>query len=88
MLHGCVESTSFRANFGRACLQTNRVSCGVPLLEGFFDMMDSYEFNKIAGALLFSFLIVLGLGALGDTVFHVAAPPSEPPGVAAATSTA
>ena len=37
-------------------------------------MMDSFEFNKIAGALLFAFLIVLGLRALGETVFHVDAP--------------
>ena len=41
-------------------------------------MMDSFEFNKIAGALLFSVLVVLGLRSLGDTVFHVAAP--EKPG--------
>ena len=80
MLHGCVESTSFRANFGRAYLQANHVLCGVLLLEGFIDMMDSFEFNKIAGALLFSVLIFLGLRALGETVFHVAAP--EKPGYA------
>ena len=41
-------------------------------------MMDSFEFNKIAGAILFSVLVVLGLRALGETVFHVAAP--EKPG--------
>ncbi len=41
-------------------------------------MMDSFEFNKIAGAVLFSLLIILGLRALGETVFHVAAP--EKPG--------
>ena len=41
-------------------------------------MMDSFEFNKIAGALLFSLLVVLGLRALGETVFHVNAP--EKPG--------
>ncbi len=41
-------------------------------------MMDSFEFNKIAGAILFSLLIILGLRALGETVFHVAAP--EKPG--------
>ena len=46
----------------------------------FTPMMDSFEFNKIAGALLFSFLIVLGLRALGETVFHQAAP--EKPGYA------
>ncbi len=43
-------------------------------------MMDSFEFNKIAGALLFSVLVVLGLRALGETVFHVEAP--EKPGYA------
>lgn len=43
-------------------------------------MMDSFELNKIAGALLFAFLIVLGLRALGETVFHVDAP--EKPGYA------
>lgn len=41
-------------------------------------MMDSFEFNKIAGAVLFSLLVVLGLRALGETVFHVEAP--EKPG--------
>ncbi len=41
-------------------------------------MMDSFEFNKIAGAVLFSLLVVMGLGVLSDTVFHVAAP--EKPG--------
>ena len=43
-------------------------------------MMDSFEFNKIAGALLFSVLVVLGLRALGETIFHVDAP--EKPGYA------
>ncbi|MEM8686852.1 MAG: cytochrome c family protein [Pseudomonadota bacterium] len=43
-------------------------------------MMDSFEINKIAGAILFSLLVVLGLRALGETVFHVAAP--ETPGYA------
>ncbi len=43
-------------------------------------MMDSFEFNKIAGALLFSVLIFLGLRSLGETVFHVEAP--EKPGYA------
>ncbi len=43
-------------------------------------MMDSFEFNKIAGAVLFSLLVVLGLRALGETVFHVDAP--EKPGYA------
>lgn len=41
-------------------------------------MMDSFEFNKIAGAVLFSLLIVMGLRFLGESVFHVAAP--EKPG--------
>ncbi|NNF80192.1 MAG: cytochrome c family protein [Rhizobiales bacterium] len=40
--------------------------------------MDSFEFNKIAGAVLFSFLVILGLRSLGETVFHVDAP--ETPG--------
>ncbi|MEM7424891.1 MAG: cytochrome c family protein [Pseudomonadota bacterium] len=43
-------------------------------------MMDSFEFNKIAGAVLFSVLVMLGLRALGDTIFHVDAP--EKPGYA------
>ncbi len=41
-------------------------------------MMDSFEFNKIAGAVLFSLLVVLGLRFLGESVFHVGAP--EKPG--------
>lgn len=40
-------------------------------------MMDSFELNKIAGAVLFSLLVVLGLRALGETVFHVD-PPEKP----------
>ena len=51
-------------------------------------MMDSFEFNKIAGAVLFSLLVVMGLGVLSDTVFNVPAP--EKPGYAvevAATDT-
>ena len=47
-------------------------------------MMDSFEFNKIAGALLFSFLIVMGLQTLGDVVFHQDAP--EKPGYAVEVS--
>ncbi len=40
-------------------------------------MMDSFEFNKIAGAVLFSLLVVLGLRALGETVFHVDPPEKQ-----------
>ncbi len=45
-----------------------------------YTMMDSFEFNKIAGALLFSLLVALGLRSLGETVFHTEAP--EKPGYA------
>lgn len=45
-----------------------------------FKMMDSFEFNKIAGALLFTFLIVLGLNTLSDVLFHAEQP--EKPGFA------
>lgn len=43
-------------------------------------MMDSFEFNKIAGALLFTLLIVLGLNTLADVVIHAEKP--EKPGYA------
>ena len=33
-------------------------------------MMDSFEFNKIAGAFLFTVLIVLGLNTLSEVLFH------------------
>lgn len=32
--------------------------------------MDSYEFNKIAGAVLFAALVAFGLGVLSDTIFE------------------
>lgn len=32
--------------------------------------MDSFEFNKIAGAILGTLLLVMGLGIVADTVFH------------------
>jgi cytochrome c len=40
--------------------------------------MDSFEFNKIAGAVLGTALGVLGLGILGETIFHSETP--EKPG--------
>jgi cytochrome c len=50
------------------------------IFEGFTTMMDSFEFNKIAGALLFTVLIVLGLNTLSDVLFHAEQP--EKPGYA------
>ncbi len=47
-------------------------------------MMDRFEFGKIAGALLFSLLIVFGLRLLGEVVFRVNAP--EKPGAAVEVS--
>jgi cytochrome c len=32
--------------------------------------MDSFELNKIAGAVLFSVLVIMGLGILGDSLVH------------------
>lgn len=40
-------------------------------------MLDSYELNKIIGAILFSILIILGLGILSDMVFHVETPEKQ-----------
>lgn len=40
--------------------------------------MDSFEFNKIAGAVLFSALVAIGLGAIAEVVFERDAP--EKPG--------
>ena len=37
-------------------------------------MMDSFEFNKIAGAFLFTVLIVLGLNTLSEVLFHADQP--------------
>lgn len=42
--------------------------------------MDSWTFNKIAGAVLGTCLMVLGLGILGDMVFHHEPPSAEKPG--------
>ena len=39
--------------------------------------MDSFEFNKIAGAVLFSALVALGLGAVAEIVFEQE-PPEKP----------
>ena len=36
--------------------------------------MDSFEFNKFAGAILGTLLFVIGLGYVADMVFHVRAP--------------
>lgn len=41
-------------------------------------MFDAFELNKIVGALLFSILLMLGLGVIAESVFHVAQP--EKPG--------
>jgi cytochrome c len=48
--------------------------------------MDSFEFNKIAGAVLGTLLLVLGLKNLGGVVFHNEAP--EKAGFAIATASA
>ena len=37
---------------------------------GVFGRMDSYEFNKIAGAVLIAALVAFGLGALSDIIFE------------------
>jgi cytochrome c len=39
--------------------------------------MDSFEFNKIAGAVLGTLLVTFGLGIVADEIFH-AAPPAKP----------
>lgn len=36
--------------------------------------MDSFEFNKMAGAILMSLLIVMGLGIISDTIFYTDTP--------------
>jgi cytochrome c len=36
--------------------------------------MDSFEFNKIAGAVLGTLLFIMGLGILSDGIFHHSAP--------------
>jgi len=37
-------------------------------------MMDSFEFNKIAGAVLGTLLFLMGLGIVTDSIFHVPLP--------------
>jgi cytochrome c len=37
---------------------------------GVFGRMDSFEFNKFAGALLFAALVAFGLGVLSDVIFE------------------
>ena len=49
-------------------------------------MMDSFEFNKIAGAILFSLLVAMGLGQVAEIVFHRETP--EKPGFAVAVEEA
>ncbi|MGF7158890.1 cytochrome c2 [Rhodoligotrophos appendicifer] len=49
-------------------------------------MMDSFEFNKIAGAILFTLLVTLGLKQLAEIVYHNEAP--EKPGFAVAVAEA
>ncbi|HEY7765427.1 MAG TPA: cytochrome c family protein [Aestuariivirgaceae bacterium] len=46
--------------------------------------MDSFEFNKIAGAVLGTLLITFGLGILADELFHAETP--EKPGFAIAVA--
>jgi len=46
--------------------------------------MDSFELNKIAGAILFTLLFMLGIGVLADIIFHVETP--EQPGYAVAVA--
>ena len=36
--------------------------------------MDSFEFNKIAGAVLGTLLFVMGLGIISDSIFHHGVP--------------
>ena len=46
--------------------------------------MDSFEFNKIAGAVLGTMLITFGLGIVADEIFHGETP--EKPGYAIAVA--
>lgn len=48
------------------------------------EMLDSFEFNKIAGAVLFTLLLILGLGVVSDIVFETHHP--EKPGFEIAVS--
>lgn len=41
-------------------------------------MMDSFEINKIVGAVLFTILVILGLGVVADVIYETEAP--EEPG--------
>lgn len=43
-------------------------------------MMDSWTFNKIAGAVLGTGLLVIGLGTLGATIYHPEPVPHDKPG--------
>lgn len=47
--------------------------------------MDSFEWNKIAGAVLFALLLTFGLGIFSETLFHSEAP--EAPGYVIALAT-
>jgi cytochrome c len=38
------------------------------------DMLDAYELNKIIGAVLFAFLLMLGIGIVSDVIFEVEKP--------------
>ncbi len=69
------------ANWGRA-RRADRL--GATAFLGAFGRMDSFEFNKIAGAILIAALVAFGLGALSDFIFedHQAESPGyiiEPP---------
>ena len=48
--------------------------------------MDSFEFNKIAGALLFTALMIFGLKELAGVIYHADAP--EKPGMVVETAEA
>jgi cytochrome c len=61
-----IQTTFKFERFAQDCIQAEH------------DMLDSYELNKIIGAVLFSILIILGLGILSDIIFEVEAP--EKPG--------
>ncbi len=47
--------------------------------------MDFFEWNKIAGAVLFALLMAMGLGIFSDIIFHTEAP--ESPGIVIAVAT-
>lgn len=56
------ESTSFRAR---------------PTAQGVFTFMDSFEFNKIAGAVLGTALVVFGLNELSKIIYHAPKPEKQ-----------